>query len=318
MGVLFRKKTRRMPAEQAQSWRKICQAPPRKPLTAAARRHRRRAWLRALGLSFLGVVITTVVAGGLYYWSRSPQSHALRPPSVPLRQVFFETDGVLKSDWLRSVMNISKGQGILDIDIDALKRDIESEGQVRSAVVERLLPDTLKVTVQERLPILRLAVRSGDGRGYRSLLVAWDGSVYRGRNYLLSTLDALPYLDGVRLERSATGRGVAPIAGMETVGQLLAKVHARLPRFYRTWKTVSCEAFDGRTDFPGAVIVATTRRIGKVVFAPVDFDQQIEYLAYTLEFLDQHPAGDLEYVDLSLGDKVAVKFIDQLQVRHLP
>ena len=184
--------------------------------------------------------------------------------------------------------------------------------------MERIFPDTLKITIQEHIPILRLAVRSKNGRGYQGLLVARDGTVYQGRSYLPSTLKNLPYLDGVRLTRSSSGVGFVPIPGMETVGVLLAKVRTRLPHFYATWKTVSCKAFDGRPDFPGALIEATTQRIDKIFFATLDFDRQIEHLAYTLEFLESHPGADPEYIDLSLGEQVAIKFPDQARLHHFP
>ena len=123
MGITSRSKKKSQPTvEQAQSWRKIRQAPQRKPLTAVARQRRLQRWGRALGLGSILIFLAVALVGGGYYWFAHLESQALRPPSAPLKQILFDTNGVLQSSWLRQSMKISKGQGILDIDIEVLKR----------------------------------------------------------------------------------------------------------------------------------------------------------------------------------------------------
>ena len=301
-----KRKSKPKPVER--SWRNILQSQSRKAVTPVAKKRRVQRFIKGLVSVFCGAFAVGGVALGIYYLSVKPQID-WRPPSNPISQILFQTDGTLKRGWLREAVDIPRNRGILDIDIQQIKQRLEEEGQVRSATVERIFPNILKVSIHENVPILKVVILDQHKRR-KQLLVAEDGTVYAGQGYSQATLKQLPYLSGVRLKRIAErdSETFAPIPGMEVVAELLEKARAQFPEFYGTWSRLSCEYFDGRPDFPGAVIEVHSLTAGKVLFLPVDFDRQFERLEYVLEYAKKNRMRNLEYVDLSLNGQVALKY----------
>lgn len=310
-----RKKKSKSKSEE-RSWRTVLQTQSRKVVTPAAKKRRLKRFTKAVASIFCSALALGIVAVVMYCLSVKPQI-GWRPPSNLIRQILFQTDGTLKRHWLREVVDIPKNRRILDVDIQQIKQRLEQEGQVRSATVERLFPNILKVSVQENVPILKVVVLDENKRR-RQLLVAKDGTVYAGQGYSQATLKQLPYLHGVRLKRAAAenSKAFAPVAGMEVVAELLEKARARLPEFYTTWRLVSCKDFDGRREFPGAVIEIHSLIAGKVLFFPSDFDEQLNRLQYVLEYTEQNRMQNIEYVDLSLNGQAALKYAKTAAVEH--
>lgn len=303
----------------SQTWRRIQQGYKRKAATTAAAKKRRfKRLVKGMAFGIAGTLTIGCIIGIFYAFNRVPQSlsEGIKPPSHPLRQILFYTDGVLKGTWLRDVIEFPhKGQGIIDIDIDRLRHDLEQHGQIRSATVERIFPDTLKIILHERSPFLRIAVRHGESPP-KQLLIARDGTFYKGYHYAQATLNHLPYLGGVRLkssDRDDHSQGLEPLAGMEILAELLEKARTYAPQLYRTWKVVSCKDFDGRPDFPGAAIAVRSDTIDTILFGPTDFDSQLERLVYILRYTQQRKLLLPSQVDLTLTNgQVAVRFPEAL------
>ena len=153
--------------------------------------------------------------------------------------------------------------------------------QVRTAVLTRKFPDTLVVTLQERSPVVRLRVadRSGQPRDY---LVARDGVVFPGVNYAPELVAALPWLDGVTLAPLARG-GFAPVAGLETVADLLETAQINVPNLRRTWRVIGMERFASYGE-----ILVRTEQVKEITFGLRD-----DFLTQ-VALLDAVLAGRLE------------------------
>ena len=137
--------------------------------------------------------------------------------------------------------------------------------------VSKLFPDTLRVIIKERKPILRIRVASASGQ-LVDLLIAKDGVIYEGKAYPPFQLQSLPFLETASLYRN--GNKIKPLKGMSVVVSLLAYARLYLPDMYKTWRVISCKEFNGDTNALGAYIVIYSDWIDEIIFAPIDFERQ--------------------------------------------
>ena len=220
----------------ARSWRNIPQHV--KPRAMSREGHRR---LVAHGLKIAGLVVFAVaVSWGIWETASAlkegPQGSPGAAVAAPVQNIEMVTDGVLDKAWLGHTLALPRKATLMDLDLGQLQGRLLASGQVSSASVVRIFPATLRVRISERAPVARILAQAG-GSEPRALLVARDGAVYEGAGYDLPLLDSLPWLDGVKLARR-DGR-IAPIDGMDSVAELLARARMEAEPLYRTWHVVS-------------------------------------------------------------------------------
>jgi len=184
----------------------------------------------AVGIAI--VVIAAGAAGAVFLAHRgeapAPAEHAsalaraLAPLGFTLQQVQVQgAPDLAKADILRAAA-LAKGQPILGVRLDDLRKRIEDAGWVKEVKVVRLLPDTLIIAVVPRTPLavwqhLGVAkVVDGEGRVIGNAdpgrfsdlpLVVGEGAaeqagailpLLRGRPKLMGLVDALIRVDGRR------------------------------------------------------------------------------------------------------------------------
>jgi cell division protein FtsQ len=149
-------------------------------------------------------------------------ARALAPLGFTLQQVQVQgAPELAKADILRAA-GLAKGQPILGLNMDDLRKRIEAAGWVKEAKIVRLLPDTLVIAVTPRAPVavwqhLGVAkVVDGEGKVIGDAdpgrfpdlpLVVGEGAaeqvgavlpLLRGRAKLMGLVDALIRVDGRR------------------------------------------------------------------------------------------------------------------------
>ncbi len=212
-------------------------------------------------------------------------------PSSPVEIIEVVTDGVIPEEWVLNRIDLPDEIPLMEVDIHAIKNDIERHRQVRRAVVSRRLPNKLQIQMEERMPMMRLAARDTEGRR-ANLLVAEDGMVYQGVGYNRSFLASLPYISGVQLRRE--GGGFRRLEGMEPVAELLGLARSEAPDTYSSWKEVSCR------DLP--LIRIRSDEISEIVFRNEDFSEQLKRLQSLVLYQRREMSGiHYDRVDLSLG-----------------
>ncbi len=110
-------------------------------------------------------------------------------------------------------------------------------------------------------------------------------------------MEGLPFLDGVRLVRDSNG--FRPISGINRVSDLLQLTRQEAPHLYRTWKVVSLK------DSPRLIV--KTKDVSEIVFEPGNFRRQLAKLDYILDYYRKAAGEDMERIDLSFRDQVAVE-----------
>jgi hypothetical protein len=225
-------------------------------------------------------------------------------PSKPIERILFDTDGVLPDHWLGSVIELRRGLTLMEVDIHELKRQLEAHGQVKSASIERVFPDALRIRVREREPVLRMQV-AGPGGTSTLRIVARDGTIYEGVGYPEASLRRMPYLVPYR---HPDGR-IQPLRGIERVAELLETTRRTQPNFFRGWQIVSLKYYSGDPDLPGQVIEVQTTLVPRIIFGlNTGFAQQLDRLAVVLNYVRNRGNPALKRIDLSLRDSAAVQF----------
>ena len=235
-------------------------------------------------------------------WESDPARLKEPVKAVPLKQIVFATDGVLARAWLDRTLALPGSASLMTLDLSALQDRLLASGQVQSVVLRRRFADnTLVVTVQERSPVARVMVQIG-GASPQLRLVARDGVVYESAGYERAVLERLPWLDGVRLRRTARS-GFEPIAGMERTAGLLSAAQGLVPLLCADWQVVSLARLASDQE-----IIVRSRIIPEIIFdAQGDFPRQLAKLDYIVESLKTHGAPPMKRVNLALGGQVPVE-----------
>ncbi len=295
------------------SWKEIRQSGTEKPMTSAAKRRRISTLLKA---SCSLLLFIALIGGGTWVvlnWVESSETRLGRERATPIRQILFQTDGVLSEKWAGRTLALRPGTTLLDHSIFELKERLEESGQVRSAVVERQFPDILKIVVKERFPVARVAVEDEFG-STETLLVAPDGTLYRGRDYDRVFLKTLPYLAGVLPRKDKEGH-FHPLPGMELPTAFLRMIRTDFPELYGALQVLDLEDLRDGADLPGAGFVARLRRYPDIRFSPNGFKSQLEKLELVLADLEERIRRPedrrmIDRVDLSITGPVVVSFLD--------
>lgn len=288
-------KKKNVRSQPTRSWRGISQSANRKMVTAHARKRIIRSAMRGL----LALTTVAVVAGGVFYgvshWQEGIKKVNTVLPPQPLREIVFETDGVLSKSWVEELLALPENIDIMSIDIHQKKLLLEQHGQVKSTVIRRL-PDQLVIGIKERTPVVRLATRNEQGEVV-GLLVDREGHVYAGNGYDRHELATLPFLGGVGLQRE--GDGFRRIPGIDQVDDLLRVARSQWPHLYDSWKVVDCGE--------PPLLKVRSDEIREIVFSPGRYTEQLKWLDMIIENNRRQLLGRQERVDLSLGNQVVVR-----------
>jgi hypothetical protein len=194
----------------------------------------------------------------------------------------------------------------MELDIDEMQESLMSEDQISYARVSRGFPDTLRIEIKERDPILVLRLGSKTG-GFEDWLVSSDGTLYLGTAYPRTTLSLLPSLsvDSSLLRLKKTGTGYERLEGIPPVAPLLDLVRREYPAIYRDWQVVSYER-PNETD-PGAHVRIRSGRVRSLRFSPGNYAVQMRRLHYLLLEPKLRASPVIDSIDLSHGRSVFAK-----------
>lgn len=286
-------------APTARSWRDIPQ--PVKP-RAMSREGKWRLTTSVLRVTGAAAVLG-FAAWGIWevtcVLQENPSTMPAAAKTVAVKNLELRTDGVLGNDWLARTLALPKNTSLMELDLQVMRTRLFATGQVNAAWLTKSFPDTLKVQVAERTPVVRVMAEL---RGRQlALLVARDGVVFEGHGYDVALLESLPWLDGVKL--TFNGERYEPVADMGLVADLVSRAQVDAAHLYKTWNVVSL----ARLKSDGEIQVRTKPGTVVVFAANADFFQQIAKLDYQWDIFGKEPVPPAK-IDLSLGNEVLVAF----------
>ena len=217
--------------------------------------------------------------------------------ALPVKAIETSSDA-LDREWILDYLDLNRANmNLLSFDLAEMKARLEAYPQVRSAELARELPDTLHISIEEREPVAR-ALAADVERGRVTLLVDREGVVWEGRGYDRKRIDALPYLDGIRLKRDE-GR-FQRIKGMEVVDDLLSEAQAIAPHLYSSWKVVSLASW------PNLVVKSEFAREAVFGANPKGYRRQLSELDYIIDHHKSRSVTRVARVDLTMNSQVPV------------
>ena len=153
-----------------------------RPLPPARRKPKSVLW-RRMKQAMAVLLLAGLAGGGGYAWFRTDLPAQARlmaqdligeaGATVDMRLGEVNLQGRVHApiEALAEAVGAERGEPILGLDLDAVRRRVEAIGWVRQATVWRQLPDTLHIEIAEREPFARWQI---DGRVY---LIDADGKV---------------------------------------------------------------------------------------------------------------------------------------------
>jgi cell division protein FtsQ len=221
-----------------------------------------------------------------------------------VRQIKFQTNGSLDGQWLRSFFTFKRGIDIMDVDIFAIKHKIEQCSQIKEAHIDRQFPDTIKVIIQERIPVLRILVR--EGHLHREMFVDGEGVVFPGENIAEIERKMMPFLSGTTLKRLANG-SYGKVEALEKVCELLTLAKTKYWPIYAQMEVVSIEKLR-KKNVPWSKINVRCHCASAVIFRDSDFDEQLKRLSFILSTQKVRNNLPVERIDLSFGKDAVINF----------
>lgn len=299
------KTKQKKPSTESSTWRSIAQNGRLRSTSAAARARRLGRWFRWSAVVAGVLLVGAGVGYGVYFSGSHLEVFDPKSDPVALSRYDFASDGVLDQAWMEAQFPFEDGASAMSFDVRTLQAALERVGQVSEARVSIVLPDTIKVRVHEREPLLRARVRTPGG-DVRTVLVAADGAVFEGSRYPLEMLRHLPGLTGVRFQWE--GDRFRPIEAMRTVAPLIEQARARFPELYRSWQWISLEDLPTDPDAPRALISVKSREADQIIFAPRVFHRQLSKLSEVVGLSRERNLSGFRRIDLSFSDQAIVQF----------
>lgn len=231
--------------------------------TASIRRQRRH---RAGGLfwKLSAVVVVLALLGAI--GRVAAEKFLFRNPEYTLRHLDADLNGVITPEELASLTGFREGKNIFRLDIDLANRKLGALPEARAVTVERILPDTVKVRIERRLPLFLLAGPSDSGEEAfvpgTSYLCDREGVLLQP-NRLDPEFLKLPVLRGVPLDEAIPGKRLENdrLAFALTLQEALSEIpeesfHIKSIDVSKPYAAVVTDASNARftfgaNDFPG-------------------------------------------------------------------
>lgn len=124
-----------------------------------------------------------------------------------LKRLNIQTDGVLSEARLAEIANVAAGMSLMELDLEAIRAQVEKLPQVEKASVSRELPDRINLIVRERMPVAWLSspplgIRPWDmERGY---LLDSEGVLFRCLD-LNDGMKSLPVVESFKINEPVEG-----------------------------------------------------------------------------------------------------------------
>ena len=273
-------------------------------------RHVRGARLRAVALIFAAIA---GIAAAIFALPRGSewvlQELVYNNQSFTVRRLDIRTNGRIPLAQIRDWSGVRDGDNLLKLDLLRIKNELELSPHIQSAVVERFLPNTLRIQVIERREIAQVAgYLNNPGGPLNPTIFYLDDSGHvmlplRSR-YLLPTanahLDALPMLFGVPMSQLRPGKMVESQQILDALRLILAFSRADIAS-QTDIKSIDLSA--------PALLEITTSQGSRVTFAP----QQLPHQLSRWNLVHHYAAGEnlaIAELDLSVTNNAPAKWVE--------
>lgn len=227
--------------------------------------------------------------------------------SYGLKKIEISTDGLLTTDEIQRRANVRLGQNLIALDLVRIKRELENVPMIRAVTLERVLPTTLRIRVNERLPIAEAQVARARQDGLMQFVT-----------YRLDNEGMVMPLTDPRQQRAGEAAASYPlIVGLEA-SELVPGQKVRFAPALAALRLVS--AFDesslvGLDDLQRVEVVSTdilqasTYLGSQVTFSTQSLERQLARWRAILDF-GQARQLHLATLDLAVSNNIPVRWLE--------
>jgi cell division septal protein FtsQ len=224
-----------------------------------------------------------------------------------IQRIDVQTDGVLTSEAIRIWARVKPGENLMALDLMRVKRDLEWQPPIQFVAVERVLPHTLKLIVNEREPVAQTivtVVRPGGATNQAVYDFDEDGYVMRPldprwRSAPPPANERLPILVGVPPTEPQAGRQV-------TSPQIRAAL-ALVCEFDHSPMTGMVEIERIDVSVPDVLKVTTTQK-AEITFSLSQFDMQLRHWRLVYDQFGKWGKA-IATLDLSISNNLPVHWV---------
>ncbi len=274
----------------------------------------------------LGMVFGTVF--GLYLLWRTGEWALDRlvyeNSTFAIRKIEVQTDGMIAPEQLRRWANVKLGANLIALDLAAVKRNLELVSVIDSdpddsdsVHVERVLPNTLKIRVKERVPVAQVNVPVVAASGQIAVSVFQldlKGCVIKPLDprlcvIPLSQMSAqLPVVTGLNVHQLQPGHRVESPQAQAALQLIGAFDHSPMAGL------VDLRSVD--VSRPG-VVVATTGQGGEITFGLENLEQQLTRWRKIYD-LGTSNNKTIASLDLAVANNVPVRWAETISAPATP
>jgi hypothetical protein len=229
-------------------------------------------------------------------------------PTYAIRVLDVQTDGVLAPEEIRGLAGVKTGQNLFALDLARIKRDLELVPAIQSVSVERVLPRTLRIHVQEREPvacILGPAGAGGTNAQARVFLLDAEGCLMppltpRQRAVPLTTAERYPLITGAGPATLTPGQPVESAQIRAALRLIVAFDHSPMAGF------VELKQIDVSSP---EVLQVTTDLQSEVALRASDLERQLNRWRILHDLGLQHNR-QIAMLDLSVSENIPLRWND--------
>jgi cell division protein FtsQ len=248
------------------------------------------------------VLFASVLAGVAFGAKRVLNALFFANADYALKTIEVISDGNLSRETILHTADIGEGQNIFSIDLPKVQEKLASLPQVEESRIQRILPNKLVISVQERRPVAWVAppdTNNGSFNYENAYLVDRRGILLRTKSLAPEYL-GLPLIVGVDTTKCQAGQPLDE----DEVKAALDLIRA------------SAEILQGRLQFQsidvskGYSLVATDKQRASITFGTDEIEWQLHRLETVLNYCDKNNL-ELQTVNLMAQRNVPVTFMPQ-------
>ena len=153
---------------------------------------------------FILVLLTASYFGGRLFLDK----FFFKNPDYNVQHLEVSLDGVLTVPELKARTGLTEGINIFHLDLGAAEKILNDLPEVKKAHVERVLPNTIQVSIERRIPILRLVASSEESFVPGQSFVIDNEGIVICPQKLDAYLLELPLLEGVNASKVHLGQAL--------------------------------------------------------------------------------------------------------------
>lgn len=268
--------------------------------TAVKARQRSRQTQKMVIVASTALVMLAISGVGLH-WAAGKVSQKVfyTNPDFALEKIEVRNPGRLNRNEILFWAGVKKGQNLFGLNLEQVRLRLEEMPYIASVQVERRLPSSLTITINERMPAARLMPYSTRGNLLAQTVYYIDSGGFVMKPKEGERLRPLPLITGISVDEIRENEYV----DREEILSALNLIRAA--GYYGLGRELDLRQLEIQQR---GIISVWTRNRGVIRFRSDNLDQQIKRLQVILDYCQKHHKL-IKTVDLTPSRNVPVRFL---------